>query len=398
MNEDAIKAEVNAWLEANWDAANVRPHGVDANDPVRWNEQLLKAGWLAPRWSPELGGRNLTDPEAVIVEQAFRAVGAPGCGVDRTSIAANTLLSYGQKGLCERLIHGLLTGALETCLLYSEPGAGSDLASLRTRAERNGDHYIVNGQKLWTTGARAADYGLLLARTDWDVPKHSGISFFLCPMKQPGIDIRPLYQITGESHFNEVFLENVTVPTDHLLGNEGDGWKILQTALAYERLLMGEGGTERRPDSTDSNEADLIAFAREAKVLDDPVVRQQVSQAVGWRRLNALNGQRAQAEQTSQGGNAVASMSLGKLAMSRILHNDARVMTNILGADAMLDGEDHAAAEDANYRSLHAYMNSIAGGTDQIQRNIIAERVLGLPRDIDADRNIPFRQSAAVRT
>jgi len=185
------------------------------------------------------------------------------------------------------------------------------------------------------------------------------------------------------------------VPVDYLLSQEGTGWKVIQTALAYERLIMGEGAAERRFDQQDSdNRPDLIALAKRYGRLQDPCLRQEIAQAVAWRRLNELNCERGKAALES--GEASPLMSLTKLAISRILHNDARVMRAIIGADALLEGPDAPAADDVNFRSLHAYMNSIGGGTDQIQRNIIGERVLGLPREIEMDRNIPFRESLAV--
>jgi len=214
-------------------------------------------------------------------------------------------------------------------------------------------------------------------------------------MKQPGIEVRPIHQITGDRHFNEVFLDNAQVPVGYLLSQEGTGWKVIQTALAYERLIMGEGAAERRFDQQDSdNRPDLIALAKRYGRLQDPCLRQEIAQAVAWRRLNELNCERGKA--ALEPGEASPLMSLTKLAISRILHNDARVLRHIIGADALLEGPDAPDADDVNFRSLHAYMNSIGGGTDQIQRNIIGERVLGLPREIEMDRNIPFRESLAV--
>jgi alkylation response protein AidB-like acyl-CoA dehydrogenase len=302
-------------------------------------------------------------------------------------------MQFGDEALKRRMIPEFLLGATQ-CLLYSEPGAGSDLAAVRTRADRKGDSYVVNGQKVWTSGAMRADYGLLLARTDWDVPKHTGLSFIIVPMKSAGIEVRPINQITGDSHFNEVFLDNVEVPVANRVGAEGEGWKVMQTALAVERLIMGEGAGERRQGSFKDNSVSLIDVAREAGKLGDPVLRQEIAQALAWRQLNALNLVRAKQEMAQ--GSASPIMSLGKLAMSRILHGDAAVMTKLLGAAAMLDGAAHERAADANYRAANAYMTSIGGGTDQIQRNIISERVLGLPKELEADRSIPFRQSRAV--
>jgi alkylation response protein AidB-like acyl-CoA dehydrogenase len=213
-------------------------------------------------------------------------------------------------------------------------------------------------------------------------------------MKQPGIDVRPLHQITDDSHFNEVFIDDARVPSGNLLGIENEGWRVLQTALAYERLVMGEGVGERRQGSGRDNRVDLIALARETGCLDDPLIRQDIARAIGYRQLNALNLMRAKAEMAQ--GTSSSVMSLGKLAMSRILHTDARVVTAILGAASMLDGPENPRGADANYRTANAYMTSIGGGTDQIQKNIIGERILGLPREPELDRDVPFRKSRAV--
>jgi alkylation response protein AidB-like acyl-CoA dehydrogenase len=184
------------------------------------------------------------------------------------------------------------------------------------------------------------------------------------------------------------------VPKANLLGDINGGWKVLQTALSYERLIMGQGAGERRQGASHTDKVSLIKLAREAGCLSDPIIRQALARAIGYRQLNALNVARAQGEMAQ--GTSSAIMSLGKLAMSRILHEDARVITEILGAASILDGPDHPVSADANYRAANAYMTSIGGGTDQIQRNIIAERVLSLPREIELDRDIPFRTSRSV--
>ncbi len=391
---DDLRAALRAWLADHWDSDKHCARSNPEGGRRAWLAQVFAARWAVPRWPVAWWGRDMTNEQAKIVEAEFARVGAPGAGQDRTNIAANTLLTHGQDALKSALLPELLTGNASICLLYSEPGAGSDLASLRTRAERRGEDWVVNGQKVWTSGARLADYGLLVARTDWDAPKHQGISFFLLPMKQPGIDIRPIHQITGDSHFNEVFFDDAVVPGANLLGPVNGGWKVLQTALAYERLVMGDGAGERRQGSRPDNRAAMIALAREAGRLGDPVLRQDLARAIAYRKLNALNTARAKAE-LAQGG-ASPLLSLGKLAMSRILHEDARVMTEILGPASLLDGPDFPRAGDVNYRAFNAYMTSIGGGTDQIQRNIIAERVLGLPREPELDRDVPFRTSRAV--
>ena len=395
--DTALRDEVRAWLADNWKGLpkpKPGPGGAGwgaTPEQKAWTAKVVEAGWAAPRWPKQWGGRELPDAQARIIEREFAAVGAPGTGQDRTNLWANTLLACGTEALKRNLVFALLKQEVNMCLLYSEPGAGSDLAGIRTRAEKVGDHFVVQGQKVWTSGAATADYGMLIARTDWDVPKHAGISFFFLPMKQPGVEVRPLRQITDESHFNEVFITDAVVPAENLLKNLGEGWGVLQTALAYERSVMGEGARGARSGAPESRtEEPLIALAREAGRLGDPLLRQDLAQVIAYKRLNALNTARAKAD-LAQGSSSPV-MSLGKLAMSRILHEEARVRTAILGAGSLLEGPDHPRAEDANFLSLNAYFTSIGGGTDQIQRNIIGERVLGLPKEPEVDRDIPFRQ------
>ena len=398
--DQALREEVQDWLAqhytAEWDAAlNRQGYEWGASDERKeWLGMVVEARWAAPRWSRKWYGRDLGDAQARIVERAFAAVRAPGAGQDKLNLWANTLLASGTQGLKEQLIAPLLKSEVNMCLLYSEPGAGSDLAGIRTRADRQGDHYVVNGQKVWTSGAAVADYAMLIARTDWDVPKHQGISFFFCPMKQDGIEVRPLRQITNESHFNEVFITDAFVPAENLLGKLNAGWQVLNTALAYERSSMGESARGPRSGVSESkDEEPLIGLAREAGVLDNPVLRQEIAKAISYKKLNALNTARAKVDLKQ--GTSSPIMSLGKLAMSRILHEEARVRTEILGAGSLFEGDGHPRAEDANFLSLNAYFTSIGGGTDQIQRNIIGERVLGLPKEPEVDKTIPFRD---VRT
>ena len=383
VTDDALREEVRTWLAAHWHAKST-PRET-------WLAKVVEARWAAPSWPTQWHGRGLSDGQARIIEREFAAVGAPGAGQDRTNLWANTALAYATGAFKAKIVPALLKNQVNMCLLYSEPGAGSDLAGVRTKAERVGDNFVVNGQKVWTSSAATADYGMLIARTDWDVPKHKGISFFFCPMKQPGVEVRPLRQITNESHFNEVFLTDVIVPAENLLGVEGGGWGVLLTALAYERSVMGEMARGPRSGAADSGgEANLIALAREAGCLDDPLIRQDIARVTALKTLNRLNNARAKADVVQ--GQPSPIMSLGKLAMSRILHEEARVRTAMLAAGSLLQGPDNPRAEDANFLTLNAYFTSIGGGTDQIQRNIIGERVLGLPKEPEVDRDVPFRQ------
>ena len=294
----------------------------------------------------------------------------------------------GNTELKREMLPQLLTGPI-CCLLYSEPNAGSDLAGVRTRADLDGDSFVINGQKVWTSDAVSADYGMLLARTDWDVPKHQGLTFFLFPMKQPGVEIRPINQITGESKFNEIFITDARVPRRFVIGDLNEGWRSFQTAIAYERLIMGQGITERKRGAANEGVHPLIALAERTGHLDDPIFRQRIAQAIAYREVNKLNNERAKDEMQSSGGMSL--MSLSKLAMSRIQHGEAAIATDLLGAEAMLDGDSALDSANANFDAAKAYMNSIGGGTDQIQRNIIAEKVLQLPKELDASKGVSFR-------
>ena len=376
-----VRTEVRQWLAENWDPAM---------DRAEWSRRVFEAGWAVPSWEPQWWGRGLSDAESRLVAAEFAAVGAKGAGQDRSDLMACTLHELGTDEQKHRLIPPSIRNETRWCLLYSEPGAGSDLAGLRTRADRDGDDWIVNGQKVWTSFARNADYGLLVARTDWDVPKHQGISFFIFPMRQSGVEIRPIHQITGESEFNEVFITDARVPHANLVGEPGGGWPVLQLALAYERRLMGDLARTSRASRDLKPDADsLIAMARSAGKLGDSYVRQEIARVEAYAAVNRWNTRRAKA--THDRAEAATLMAIGKIAMSRILHETARVQTDIVGPESMLAGPDNPVGDAVTFRTLNAYFTSIGGGTDQIQRNIVGERVLGLPREPEPYKDTPFR-------
>lgn len=392
MNQ--VLAEARGFLEANWSADM---------DLRRWKEMVVDARWAALRWPQDCLGRGLDDDTASAVEGLFREAGAPGPGQDISNLWAGTVVGFGSPAMKQRFIRPLLMDEIAMCLLYSEPGAGSDLAGIRTTAERDGDEWIVNGQKVWTSGARDADYAMLIARTDWDQPKHRGISFFFLPMKQPGVEVRPLRQATGDARFNEVFLTNARVPAANMLGELNAGWWVLQSALAYERAAMGVsrqgprgapgGKTAAAMGSIPSPDLSLVALATEMGRNHEPVVRQKLARLHCMRKVNDWNNDRARAMAEGDGSSPLASF--GKLAMSGLLHYAGHLQGELLGAEANLDGDQNPRARDANYSQLNAYFTSIGGGTDQIQRNIIAERILGLPKEPETDRSIPFREVPA---
>jgi alkylation response protein AidB-like acyl-CoA dehydrogenase len=385
---DHVRAEVRSWLQQNWTGLP-RTDDPWRSTPERtaWIERVLDAGYAVPTWGRDRFGRDYPSDLASVIEQEFVAVRAPGACQDKYSVAANTILAFGSDTLKDRTLRDVLTERVRTCLFYSEPGAGSDLAAVRTTAVNNGDHWVLNGQKVWTSGAHTADYALTIARTNWDVPKHKGLSYFLVPMRHPGIDVRPLVQITGESHFNEVFITDAIVPETHVLGAVGDGWRVLQTALAYERSTMGDNPRGSRHGTVN----DLVGLARTRGSLDDPAVRSSLARVLSLRELNKLNSARAKA--AAEQGTSTSIMSLGKLAMANILHAEARLLTEIVGAHTLLTGAENPEADDVNFLTLNAFFTSIGGGTNQIQRNIIGERVLGLPKEPELDRDKSFRET-----
>jgi alkylation response protein AidB-like acyl-CoA dehydrogenase len=384
---DALRHEVEQWLDDNWDSKNFCAVGDKSYNQKSWLTKVVDAGFATPTWPEKWHGRGLSSKEARIIEKAFQARGAKGWGRDRFHLGAITVFKLGSDALKTELLYELLTGPI-CCLLYSEPGAGSDLAGIRMRAVKDGDEFVVNGQKVWTSNAEEAEYGMLLTRTDIDAPKHKGITFFIFPMKQDGVEVRPINQITGESEFNEVFVTDARVPARFIIGEHNQGWKSFQTAIASERLIMGQGITARLGAAARGKAPALLRLADKHEKLNDPALRQEVAQALAYRQLNALNMLRAKEEMMKNGASSLAS--LGKLAMSRIQHGEARISAKILGPQILIDTSEDS--RNANFDAAKAYMNSIGGGTDQIQKNIIAERVLGLPKSIDVSRNIPFKE------
>ena len=385
---ETLSTAVLDWLDAHWDTQHRRPLDDPDGNKQLWRQKVLDAGLAVPSWPEEWFGLGMKPAQCKAIERAFAERKAPGAGLDRYHLGAITVFKAGSDALKREMLPQLLTGPI-CCLLYSEPNAGSDLAGIRTRAEREGERFIINGQKVWTSNAAEAEYGMLLARTDWDVPKHRGITFFLFPMKQQGVEIRPINQITGESEFNEIFIENATVPERFIIGKLNEGWGSFQTAIAYERLIMGQGITERRRGTSAKGRPPLLELAAKTHRLQDPVIRQRLAQALAYREVNRLNNERAKIDMTTNG--SLSLMSLSKLAMSRIQHGEAAIATDLLGPAALLDGPNNADSANANFDAAKAYMNSIGGGTDQIQRNIIAEKVLGLPKEHEPDKGTSFR-------
>ena len=376
-----LREQVRRWLGAHW---------TPGTDPVAFREACLDDGWLVPTWRRECFGRGLPADEAEVVGEEFERAGAPG-RADLTNLHAGVLYELAGPQLRDTYLRPVLTGVVRGCLLYSEPGAGSDLAGLRTTAVRDGDRWRVNGQKVWTSQAHEAAYGLLVARTDPTVLKHAGITFFVLPMDQPGVEVRPIVQITGDQHFNEVFLTDAWVDDTHRIGEVNAGWGVLMAALGLERTVMGSraAGSRAADPRYVGTADDLIGLARRHGRLEDPLVADALAGVYADRTAIRCN----QIRYVQEGrGSDPAATSLNKLAMSQLLHRTARVRADIVGAQGLLDdrGDPPSDAEVANFFTLDAYFTSIGGGTDQIQRNIVSERLLGLPKEADPSRSVPF--------
>lgn len=379
----SLRAEVKDWLAAHWSSTRSTSDFID---------EVVEAGWASPNLGSDLFGRELPLESIDIISEEFASVGAPMGSIDVSAnrLIANVVNLFGtDRGVSRSIVRGLLDGRHRTCLLYSEPGAGSDLAAVQTRAERDDDTWVVNGQKVWSSLAAESTLGLLVARTDWDVPKHKGLTLFLLPMNQPGVDVRPIKQMTGRSTFNEVFLSDARVPDAHRIGDVNGGWAVLQTALALERMAMGNGSVQDRDEGEElvrTSAKMLVALARDRGYNTDASVRQEIARLYALERVAQWNGRRAEDPSDERAASVV------KLAMSEILHGTARLHSRLLGAEGMLAGSDSPAAHHAHLASMCAFENSIGGGSDQIQRNLIGERILELPREPSVDRDVPFRE------
>ncbi len=403
----AIRADLQAWLEANWDPEL---------SLLEWRTRLADSGWACPAWPREWCGRSMPAAAGDVVSAEFARVGAPGPpeGVGMILVAPS-ILEHGPDDMKRRFVRPTVTGELSWCQLFSEPAAGSDLAGLRTRAERRGGEWAVSGQKVWTTGAAQADFGLLLARTDWDAPKHRGITCFAIPMRQPGVEVRPLRQMNGHASFSEVFIDDARIPAANVIGHVGGGWTVGLTALAHERRLGAAASTAvarevsgraRREAAAElaaasqprkwypqrAGRADLvIERATAAGKNTDPVVRQEIARLVTLTWTAEWTAQRARAAR-ALGRPLGPEGSLAKLASSEIARAASRVHALIAGASGMLSGADAPLGGTITEIFVSVPAISIAGGTDEIQHDIIAERILGLPKGPDPYHGMPFRQ------
>lgn len=403
--EAAFRADARKWVDANapkqYEAelskASLGRIRLQSGDMVEvgkaWQKQKASGGWACLHWPKQYGGRGATPIERVIwqqeegiygkLTQPFQ-IGEGMCGP--------TVMAYASEDQKQRYLPKIASGEEIWCQLFSEPSAGSDVAGLRTRAERDGDDWIVNGQKIWTSGAHYSDFGLLITRTDPTVPKHKGLTMFFLDMKSPGVEVKPIKQANGMQEFNEVFFTNVRIPDSQRLGNIGDGWNVSLTTLMNERMSIGSRLATGFPE--------IFALCSslmtdDGPALDDRAVRSKLAnwavkasglKYTNYRSLSAL----------SRGERPGPENSIGKLVTGTMMQDIASYAMDLEGAAGVLT--DPATAEAAGQFQamlLSSPSVRIAGGTDEVLRNIIAERVLGLPGDIRVDKDVPFNKIPA---
>jgi alkylation response protein AidB-like acyl-CoA dehydrogenase len=422
-----VAAEVRAWLADNWD-----PDLTVAE----WWDRLGHSGWAAPTWPEEWFGKGLARDDAGRVQRAiteFGALGPPG-GLG-LMLAGPTIATHGTDDQKRRYLEAIVTGRQAWCQLFSEPGAGSDLAGLQARATKDGEEWIVNGQKVWTSGGQIADLGMLVARTDQDVPKHQGITYFALDMHQAGVEVRPLREMTGRALFNEVFLSDARVADDAVIGGVNHGWAVANTTLTFERASLGAGGgsaaAAARPGSVAGDltrragdfvrpasgspapsgplfaeaERIFIDLAKDNGAIADANVRQDLMRLHSYNEIGRFTTLRQKALRAA-GSELSGAGNMAKLSMSRIVRLSRDLGLRILGPLGTLHGYDSVGRQGLEAATGNRWLStvtelalfspapSIYGGTDEVQRNIIGERVLGLPKEPNSDRVTPFRDLA----
>jgi alkylation response protein AidB-like acyl-CoA dehydrogenase len=382
-NERAFRAEVREWLEANLTGtfADARGLGGPGREHeafevrAEWERHLAAAGWTCLGWPVEHGGRGLDLRRQVIFHEEYARSDAPvRVGLIGEGMVGPTLIAFGTDEQKARLLPPIQRGEELWCQLYSEPNAGSDLANVATRAERDGDDYVINGQKVWTSLAHWSDWGFAIVRTEPGSKRHRGLSYLLVPMRQPGIEMRPIIQATGTSEFNEVFFDGARSSVTNLVGAEGDGWKIGMATLGFERgsLTLGQQIGFRRELER------IMELARQTGAADDPTIRQRLSQAwigVEIMRLNALR------TLSTSGRDLERTASIGKLYWSTWHQQLGELAMDVLGTSSTVVAEPPYELRPEQSLFLFSRSDTIYAGSSEIQRNIIAERSLGLPKE-----------------
>ena len=389
--EAAFRKEARAWLRANRPKKKDLEGMGEIQRAKLWQKRKYDAGWACITWPSEYGGRGASPIENVIWNQEESKYNLPGgvFGIGQ-GMAAPTLMAWADDETKERFLPKLASGEEIWCQLFSEPAGGSDLAALRTKAEKDGDEWVINGQKIWTSGAHYSDYGILVVRTDPTVAKHKGLTYFWIDMKAPGVEIKPIKQISGDSNFNEVYFTDLRISDSQRLGAEGQGWQVALTTLMNERASIGAGGGSVGVDSVFKLASEVEIDGKPA--IRDPSVRAKLAdwycqesglKYTAWRTLSAL----------SRGETPGPENSIGKLVGAPKAQDMASFAIDLQEmAGAIRDPK--LSADAAMYQETYMAIPGlrIAGGTDEIMANIIAERVLGLPQDVRLDKGIPFNE------
>jgi len=380
--EAAFRAELRAWLAEHHPEEAVPGAGRDDSEEARaWSNQLYEAGYVGITWPTEYGGRGLPYTyQAILLEEMARTGARGHLGGIGLNMAGPTILAWGSEEQKRRFLPPLLACKEIWCQGFSEPGAGSDLAAVRTTAVAEGDHWVVNGQKVWSSYAHRADWCILVVRTDPQAARHTGLSFLLVDMHAPGVEVRPLTQLTGDPEFNEIFLTDVHVPLDSMLGRPGDGWRVAMTTLLHERGTLGfalVAALERQLDL-------LVRLAGQtmpdgSRPADDPLVRDALARE--WAVLQGLRFTNYRSlTSLVKTGVPGPEGSVGKLVWSEAHQRLTELATQVQGLAGQLDGDGGVWDGYWQYHRLHSRGNTIEAGTSEVLRNIIAERVVGLPR------------------
>ncbi len=394
---ETFRSEIRSWLEENLPDGWGTPEFSMTRDEKKafnqdWTKKLFAGGWICASWPVEYGGKGLSLMESVVLNEEFARVEAPlRADFFGDTLVGPTILQWGTEEQKKEFIPGILNGTIAWCQGFSEPDAGSDLASLKTRAELDGDEWVISGQKVWTTQAQFADYVFLLARTDPDAPKHAGISYLLVPMKQDGIEVRPIEQVDGSGDFNEVFFDGARCPRANVVGGENNGWKVAMTTLGFERGSSATTGHRRFARELNT----IIKEARSHGRDTDPLIRQRLATAWSKVKIMEINGFRSLTDSLNGTHDMAALNACNKMFWSEYHKDTMELALDILGPDAqILTGDPDEDSDSPLKRGRSDYpvsdlqasfffsrSETIWGGTAEIQRNIVGERVLGLPKE-----------------
>jgi alkylation response protein AidB-like acyl-CoA dehydrogenase len=380
--DDDAYAEVRQRAEANgW-------------NPFSWTATIGRSGYAAPLWPKAYGGLSAEPWAQGIVREELNEYRLPTVSLNilGLGLAGPTIVEYGTDEQKARYLQPILTGEEVWCQLFSEPGAGSDLAALGTRAVKDGDEWVINGQKVWTSIAQFSQWGMLVARTDPTKPKHEGLTYFICDMKAPGVDIRPLRQLTGSAEFNEVYLTDVRIPDERRLGAVGDGWRVARTTLMNERVTLSGVSLDSVAFTGGVRKDSWQTFLESVPDRSDPQVRQQLAQFYAEQTVKEINAFRASSAR-AQGDQPGPEGSINKILNAELNQRRSSYTVSLAGVAGQAWEPGDSTAENRAHAFLRARANTIEGGTSEILRNMVGERILGLPREPEVDKGEAWKDA-----